>query len=84
LRLIIETVELRGSHDIEATIIWKTGFQQQVVIHRPQSNSKLERRWIKEEDDLLRMMYLSSSADALMAALPNRSRKAIKLRASRL
>lgn len=83
-KLIIETVELRGSQDIEATVVWKTGFRQKVIIHRPQSNSKLERRWSEEEDGLLRMMYPSSSPDVLMAALTNRSWKAITLRAQRL
>ncbi len=84
LKSIIESVELRGSQDIEATINWKTGFQQKVIIHRPVSNSKLEKRWTKEEDGLLRMMYPSSSADALVAAIPNRTWKAITLRARRL
>lgn len=84
LRLIIETVELRGSRDIEATIIWKNGFQQKVVIHRPPSASKLEKRWTTEEDALLKMMYPSSSVDALLAALPDRSWKAINIRAIRL
>jgi DNA invertase Pin-like site-specific DNA recombinase len=84
LKLIIDTVELRGSQDIEATIVWKTGFQQKVIIHRPISNSKLERRWTEEEDGLLRMMYPSSSTDILMAALTNRTWKAITLRARRL
>jgi hypothetical protein len=84
LKLIIENVELRGSQDIEATIVWKTGFRQEVIIHRPKSNSKLERRWTEEEDGLLRMMYPSSSPDILMAALTNRTWKAINLRAWRL
>ena len=84
LKLIIEKVELRGSQDIEATIVWKTGFRQKVFIHRHQSNSKLERRWSEEEDGLLRMMYSSSSPDVLMAAITNRSWKAITIRARRL
>jgi hypothetical protein len=84
LKLIIETVELRGSQDIEATVVWKTGFWQKVIIHRPQSNSKLERRWSEEEDGLLRMMYPSSSPNILIAALTNRTWKAITIRARRL
>jgi DNA invertase Pin-like site-specific DNA recombinase len=84
LKSIIESVELRGSQDIEATIKWKMGFQQKVNIHRPESNSKLEKRWTEEEDGLLRMMYPSSSADALVAVIYNRTWKAITLRARRL
>jgi DNA invertase Pin-like site-specific DNA recombinase len=84
LKLIVESVELRGSQDIEATIIWKMGFRQKVIIHRPASNSKLERRWTAEEDGLLKMMFPSSTADIVMAALANRTWKAIRLRAWRL
>ena len=84
MKLIIETVEVRGSDDIEATIIWKNGFQQKVMIHRATSNSRLENRWTKEEEELLRMMYPLSSADTLIAALSSRSWKAITLRAHRL
>ena len=84
LKLIIEKVEIRGSEDIEARIIWKTGFQQKVIIDRPKSNSKLERRWTKEEDELLRLMYPGSSLGVVTAALPGRGWKGITLRAQRL
>jgi len=84
LKLIIETVEIRGSDDIEAVIYWKNGFQQKVIIHRATSNSRLENRWIKDEDRLLRMMFPSSPADTLTNALPGRNLKAITLRARRL
>ncbi len=84
LRSIIESVEVRGQQEIEATIIWKTGFRQKVVIHRPRSNSKMERRWTKEADDLLALMFPRSSQDALVAAFPDRTWKAINYRARRL
>jgi hypothetical protein len=84
LKHLIDFVELRGSRDIETTIIWKAGFRQKLIIHRPESNSKLERRWRKEEDELLTSMYPSSPAKTVMAALPGRSWKAITLRGRRL
>lgn len=84
LKLIIEKVEIRGQYEIEAIIFWKNGFRQKVTIHRPPSNSKLDRRWTEEEDELLRTMYQSSPEDTLMAALPGRSWKGITLRARRL
>jgi hypothetical protein len=84
LKLIIESVELRGYRDIEATIIWKIGFKQKIIIHRPASNRKLEKRWTEEEERLHRMMYPSSSPDALMVAIPNRTWKGITSRAERL
>jgi hypothetical protein len=84
LKLIIESVELRGSQDIEATIIWKMGYRQKVTIHRPLSNSTLERRWTEEEDRLLRMLFPSAPTDIIMATLNDRTQKAIRLRAWRL
>jgi hypothetical protein len=84
LNMIIESVEIKGQQDIEATIIWKTGFRQKVGIKRPKSNCKMERRWTKGADDLLRSTFPDSSPDALMAAFPDRSWKAINYRAHRL
>ncbi len=84
LKLIIEKVEIRGQYEIEATIFWKNGFRQRVLIHRPPSNSKLEKRWTEAEDRVLRETFLSSSQEAIMTALPGRSWKGITLRARRL
>jgi DNA invertase Pin-like site-specific DNA recombinase len=84
LKLIIEKVELRGNNDIEATIFWKTGFKQRVVIHRYSSGGNLDKRWTKEEDKIIAGMFPSSSPEMLKAALPTRSWKAIAMRAQRL
>ena len=84
MELIIEKVEIRGQYEIKATIFWKNGFRQKVMIHRPPSNSRMDRRWSEEEDELLQTMYQSSSVDTLMAGLPGRSWRAITLRAHRL
>lgn len=46
-----------GYYDIEATIFWKNGFRQKVLIHRALSTSKLDVRWTEEEDKVLRIMY---------------------------
>lgn len=54
------------------------------MIHRHPSNSKLEKRWTKEEDELLRMMLPSSSPDILIAAFPNLTWKAIRAHMHRL
>jgi len=63
---------------------WKAGFQQRIIIHRPQAKSRRERHWTGKEDGLLRILYPSSSTDIIMAALPDRSWRAITLRALRL
>jgi DNA invertase Pin-like site-specific DNA recombinase len=84
LKLVIEKVELSGTYDIEATITWRAGFKQKVIIHRPPARSRRERRWTHEENDLLSMLYTSSSTDAITAALPGRTWSAIAARAARL
>jgi hypothetical protein len=84
LKLIIEKVEIKGLYEIEATIFWKAGFVQKVLIHRPPSNSKIDRRWTEDEEALLRVLFKSSSDDDLQAVFPCRSLKSIKLKATRL
>jgi len=85
LKSLIEKVELYHSREsIEATIIWKTGFEQQLTIYRPIARSSREMRWTQEEDKLLTVLYPSSSADVVLAAFPNRSWNAISARSFRL
>ncbi len=84
LKLLVDRVEIHGDYQIEATIIWKTGFQQKITIHRPQAISRRERRWRTDEDKLLRILYPSSSQEAIEAALSDRSWSGITGRALRL
>jgi DNA invertase Pin-like site-specific DNA recombinase len=78
LKLIIDKVEIRhkGQH-ITATIRWKTGQVQVVNIQRPRAIGNLESRWNQQERDLLKMLWPSSSLDAVLAAFPGRTRKSI-------
>jgi len=85
LKLLVDRVELR--HDtsrIEATIVWKVGFRQVLRIKRPPTNYSREKLWRQDEDSLLRMLWPSSSPEAIMAAFPRRTWTAVNLRASRL
>lgn len=85
LKLLIERVELR--HDrkrIEANMIWRSGFEQQITIYRPKARSGRGSRWSEDEERLLRMLWPSSSPDVLLAAFANRSWNAIAGRAFRL
>ena len=85
LTLLVDRVELR--HDpsqIEATVVWKVGFRQVVTIKRSPARSTIENRWRAEEDDLLRMLWPSSSWEVIGAAFPGRSPAAVNMRASRL
>jgi hypothetical protein len=85
IELLIDRVELR--HDdswIEATIVWRVGFKQVVRINRPRANYSREKLWRKEEEDLLRMLWASSSREAVMAAFPGRSWASLNQKASAL
>jgi len=84
LKLLIDRVEICGDSIIQATIYWKNGFRQEVSIHRPPSNSKLERRWTEEEIELLKQVYQSSLEEELLEAFPGRSWKGIAMKAYRL
>lgn len=85
LKLLVDKVELQhnASH-IEATIVWKVGFRQAIKIERPPANFSKAKLWRKEEEDLLRMLWPSSSREAILAVLPGRTWAAINERAARL
>jgi hypothetical protein len=85
LTLLVDRVELR--HDpshIEATVVWKVGFRQVVDIKRALARFTKEKRWRPEEDNLLKLLWPSSSWESIVAALPERTPAAINQRACRL
>lgn len=85
LKLLINRVELRHDRErIEANMIWRAGFEQQILIYRPPARSSHDSRWTEEEDKLLRMLWPSSTPDIVLAAFANRSWNAIGGRAFRL
>ncbi len=82
LTLLIERVELRHDREtIEATVTWKAGLEQKVIIYRPPAKGSRDKRWADEEDKLLKMLWPSSSKEAIQGAIPNRSWKSIACRA---
>ncbi len=75
---VIERVEIsHKSQDLTATIRWKTGQVQVISIQRPQPKGNLESWWNEQEKGILKMLWPSSSQDAIMAALPGRTWSAI-------
>jgi DNA invertase Pin-like site-specific DNA recombinase len=85
LKLLIDRVEMRHDRShIECTIVWKMGLRQVVNIQRPQAHYSFEKRWTTEETKLLRMLWTSASWETILAALPERNKSAIYLRAARL
>jgi hypothetical protein len=85
LKLLVDRVELR--HDpshVECTIVWKMGLRQVFNIQRHRPHRNQENHWRAEEARLLRMLWPSASWDAILAALPGRSKSSIHNMAARL
>jgi hypothetical protein len=84
LKCLIDRVEIRGGDAVEATIFWKAGFQQKIIIHRRRPMKSLEKPWTDAEKDTLKTLYPSFSVKGVTAALPGRSWHAITNKAQRL
>ena len=85
LKLIIEKVELR--HDvktIKATVYWKTGFCQGVIIQRARATFNQGSVWTDKETKLLETLWREASLKAVLEALPGRTLSAIRNHARRL
>jgi len=85
LKQIIERVEIvHSKSQIEASVIWKTGFRQKIVIERPVGNSRRDRHWTAEKDNLLRQLWTRSSQAEMQQSFPDRSWDGITARAAKL
>ncbi|MBT9142501.1 MAG: hypothetical protein DDT29_00895 [Dehalococcoidia bacterium] len=85
LNLLVDRVEIvheRGH--IQALVIWKIGFKQGIDIKWLVGASAKERRWTDEQDNLLRTLWSTSIGKVLLAAFPERTWRAITVRASKL
>jgi hypothetical protein len=78
MKLLIDRVELRhGGKSIEATIFWKTGFNQCITIQRARATDNRGSNWTDEEENLLKVLWRNASQEVLQGALPNRTWSAI-------
>jgi len=85
LRLFLERVEVHPiKKHIEATIIWKVGLRQSIVIERPESNGGKEKAWTSGEKEILQALWPSAPRHEVETSLPNRTWKGIQLLARRL
>jgi len=78
-KLIIEKVELR--HDaktIKATVYWKTGFCQEVVIQRAREAFDPASVWTEDENRILKELWRDAPIEAVLEALPKRTLSAIR------
>jgi hypothetical protein len=85
LKLLIDRVEIvHNPQQIQATVNWKIGFRQRIDIERPIGNSRKDRWWTKEQDNLLRLLWPTSTKEVLLAALPGRVWRGIQSRTAKL
>jgi hypothetical protein len=79
LKLLIEKVDLH--HDaktIEATVFWKTGFRQQIIIQRARAAFSQDSIWTDEENKLLKTLWPKASLETVLEVLPKRTLLAVK------
>jgi hypothetical protein len=76
-RLINHVVIRHQGQLMEATIHWKTGQTQVVEIHRARAKGNRESHWSVEELAVLKKLWSATPQDKIMAALPQRTWKAI-------
>jgi hypothetical protein len=85
LRLILDRVLVKAERGaVEATIVWRSGAEQQLWIERPLHQRGGKVRWTDVDDQWLREHYGSSSAPELQARFPDRGYHAIRRQAQTL
>ena len=86
LRLILEKVIIYNDHEtIRATIVWRVGLEQEILIHKPFPRDHFTKRWTESERELLRQHYATASIDELLKMFPKRGGwSAIKCQAQKL
>lgn len=78
LEALVERVLVhQEDRTVEATIVWRGGHREQLRIHLPPARHTKEGQWTEEEDRLVRLLWPGSSRGAVLAALPERTWKAI-------
>ncbi len=84
LQIFLESVEVVSNpKTLEATIIWKAGLHQKLVIERPPKYG-LERIWTDEEKEVLQALWPTATRSEIEAAIPRKSWRAMGLMARRL
>jgi hypothetical protein len=84
LQLVLDSVVIyHETATIRAHIVWQTGLEQEILIHRPPANSR-SRNWTEAELAILREHFETGSTAELTAMLPIRSWRAISLKANRM
>lgn len=80
LRLVVDRVLIWHSANlIRVRLIWRTGLEQDLVIHRPYRVPR--QRWSQGEEEMVRQHYEMMPRDQLMALLPERTWRQIAAKA---
>ena len=83
LRLVLEQVIIWHSRAlIRVRIIWRTGLEQELVIHRPYREPF--QYWTEDEVEVMRAHFEATPHDELMSLLPNRTWRQIRAKGERL
>lgn len=84
LRIVLDRIILvHYNDDIRAKIVWRSGLEQEILIHRPRGPSHVARRWSEEEDRILKENYSTATQEELEEMLPKRTWSAIVTRAKK-
>jgi hypothetical protein len=85
LRLILDRVWVKAERGaVEATIVWRSGAEQQLWIERPSHQHGGKVRWTDMDNEWLRAQYVTSTVQALEARFPDRGYQAIRRHAQTL
>ena len=80
LHLVLErAVIYHNTATIRVRIIWRTGSEQEILIHRPPANSRSP-GWTEAELAIVSEHFETASMDELMAMLPGRTWLAIRMK----
>jgi hypothetical protein len=85
LRLILASVHVHAGRDhVKATVVWRSGAQQQLWIERPPRRRGGKVRWTEADNAWLRAHYATATREERQAHFPHRTQLAIRKQAKRL
>ena len=85
LSIILDKIIIRPERSrFRLSIIWATGHQQEILIHRPHFSSSPENKWTADEVRTLKEKYPAAAWHEIFDGLPRKSISAILTKAKKL
>jgi DNA invertase Pin-like site-specific DNA recombinase len=81
---VLVTPVTSEAHTLRARIVWKSGFEQELLIFRPDHPGQPEHRWTKAEQTTLRQLFPRAPWGQILRKLPNHGYYSILDKAQRL